>query len=86
MCDLLQFHSESNVSVPRATDGQIKKAADLINRIDLKDFSVCQFANPGKLPYVSHCTQQTLIIINVKLLHKPFSESLLSITCLFNSK
>ncbi|KAF2286139.1 hypothetical protein GH714_010826 [Hevea brasiliensis] len=42
-----EFHSESNVRVPRATDDHIKKAADLIKRIYLKDFSVCQFANPG---------------------------------------
>ncbi|KAJ9183016.1 hypothetical protein P3X46_006936 [Hevea brasiliensis] len=42
-----EFHSESNVRVPRATDDHIKKAADLIKRIYLKDFSVCQFANPA---------------------------------------
>lgn len=52
--DLLQFQSDSNVEAPRATDDQIKKAAALIKRIDLKDFSVCQFANPGKLLYIGN--------------------------------
>uniref|UniRef100_A0ACD5UNJ6 Uncharacterized protein n=1 Tax=Avena sativa TaxID=4498 RepID=A0ACD5UNJ6_AVESA len=32
---------------PRATDEQIKKASNLLRRIDLKNFSVSQFANPG---------------------------------------
>ncbi|KAF8732088.1 hypothetical protein HU200_016048 [Digitaria exilis] len=32
---------------PRATDEQIKKASNLLKRIDLKDFSVSHFANPG---------------------------------------
>ncbi|XP_020574084.1 ATP-dependent DNA helicase 2 subunit KU70 isoform X2 [Phalaenopsis equestris] len=32
---------------PRATDDQIKKASALLKRIDLKDFSVCQFSNPA---------------------------------------
>ncbi|CAN0865212.1 ATP-dependent DNA helicase 2 subunit KU70 [Linum grandiflorum] len=32
---------------PRATEEQINKAATLIKRIYLKDFSVCQFANPA---------------------------------------
>ncbi|KAJ4837382.1 ATP-dependent DNA helicase II subunit 1 [Turnera subulata] len=40
------LHSE-NVGAPRATDEQIEKAAALVKRIDLKNFSVCQFANPG---------------------------------------
>ncbi|XP_020535744.1 ATP-dependent DNA helicase 2 subunit KU70 isoform X2 [Jatropha curcas] len=44
--DIEEFHSESS-EVPRATDEQIKKAAALIKRIDLRDFSVCQFANPA---------------------------------------
>lgn len=50
--DILQLHSDANVAAPRATDDQIKKAAALMKRIDLKDFSVCQFANPGKFSYV----------------------------------
>ena len=33
---------------PRATNEQIKKALNLLKRIDLKKFSACQFANPGK--------------------------------------
>lgn len=32
---------------PRATDEQITKASILLRRIDLKNFSVCQFANPA---------------------------------------
>lgn len=32
---------------PRATDEQIKKASNLLRRIDLKNFSVCQFSNPA---------------------------------------
>jgi ATP-dependent DNA helicase 2 subunit 1 len=32
---------------PRATDEQMKKASSLLKRIDLKNFSVCHFANPG---------------------------------------
>ncbi|TXG66694.1 hypothetical protein EZV62_007969 [Acer yangbiense] len=39
-------HSDAN-AVPRATDDQVKKAIALMKRIDLKDFSVCQFANPS---------------------------------------
>ncbi|XP_044509809.1 ATP-dependent DNA helicase 2 subunit KU70 isoform X3 [Mangifera indica] len=41
-----QFHSSTDV-VPRATDDQVKKAAAMMKRIYLKDFSVCQFANPA---------------------------------------
>ncbi|KAM6552976.1 hypothetical protein CsatB_013738 [Cannabis sativa] len=37
----------SSVDAPCATDEQIRKAASLIKRIDLRDFSVCQFANPA---------------------------------------
>ncbi|CAH2042696.1 unnamed protein product [Thlaspi arvense] len=42
-----QVHSDVNAATPRANDDQIKKATALIRRIELKDFSVCQFANPG---------------------------------------
>ncbi|GAV60696.1 LOW QUALITY PROTEIN: SAP domain-containing protein/Ku domain-containing protein/Ku_C domain-containing protein/Ku_N domain-containing protein [Cephalotus follicularis] len=45
--EILQLHSDENVAAPRATDDQIKKAVALMNHIDLKDFSVCQFANPA---------------------------------------
>lgn len=41
-----EFHSSTDV-VPRATDDQVKKAAAMMKRIYLKDFSVCQFANPA---------------------------------------
>ncbi|OVA16206.1 SAP domain [Macleaya cordata] len=38
---------DANSMTPRATDDQIKKATALLKRVDLKDFSVCQFANPA---------------------------------------
>lgn len=47
----LQLHTDGSVATPRATDDQIKKAAALMRRIDLKDFSVCQFANPGNIAF-----------------------------------
>jgi len=39
--------------VTKASSDQIKRAADLINHIDLRDFSVLQISNPGKplLPF-----------------------------------
>ena len=46
-CINVQVHLTSG-DAPRATDEQIKKASNLLRRIDLKNFSVCQFANPGK--------------------------------------
>lgn len=49
----MQLHSDSNVAAPSANEEQIKKAAALMKRIDLKEFSVCQFANPGMLPHGS---------------------------------
>ncbi|EXB97445.1 ATP-dependent DNA helicase 2 subunit KU70 [Morus notabilis] len=45
--DIEELHSDSNGTAPCATDEQIKNAAALMKRIDLKDFSVCQFANPA---------------------------------------
>ncbi|XP_062108061.1 ATP-dependent DNA helicase 2 subunit KU70 isoform X4 [Humulus lupulus] len=42
-----ELHSTSGVAAPCATDEQVRKAASLMKRIDLKDFSVCQFANPA---------------------------------------
>ncbi|XP_020963778.1 ATP-dependent DNA helicase 2 subunit KU70-like [Arachis ipaensis] len=47
MVEFFQRHSEKVGMVTRASNDQIKKAADIIKRIDLKDFSICQFANPG---------------------------------------
>lgn len=44
----LQHYSDTSGMVNIASDDQIKKAANLIKRIDLKDFSVCQISNPGK--------------------------------------
>ncbi|KAK9932771.1 hypothetical protein M0R45_019994 [Rubus argutus] len=42
-----ELHKGSNVAAPHASDDQIRQAANLINRLDLKDFSVFQFANPA---------------------------------------
>ncbi|GAU12053.1 hypothetical protein TSUD_00180 [Trifolium subterraneum] len=42
-------YSDTSGAVTKASDDQIKRAADLIKRVDLKDFSVFQFTNPGKL-------------------------------------
>ncbi|KAJ9549708.1 hypothetical protein OSB04_022251 [Centaurea solstitialis] len=41
-----ELHSETTGNMPSATDDQIHKAAALMKRVDLRDFSVCQFANP----------------------------------------
>lgn len=38
-----EIHSDENNETSRANDDQIKKATALMRRIDLKDFSVCQF-------------------------------------------
>lgn len=45
--DIEELHSDSNVAAPSANEEQNKKAAALMKRIDLKEFSVCQFANPA---------------------------------------
>ncbi|KAL5728999.1 ATP-dependent DNA helicase II subunit 1 [Ranunculus cassubicifolius] len=42
-----ELHAEAGYVAPRASDDQIKKATALMKRIDLKEFSVCQFANPA---------------------------------------
>ena len=47
----LQFHTDTNLA-PRASEDQIKSASSLLKRIDLKNFSVCQFANPGNLSFM----------------------------------
>ncbi|KAM7279221.1 hypothetical protein ACFE04_006355 [Oxalis oulophora] len=39
--------SSANNPAPRATDDQIKKAVTVVKRMDLRDFSVCQLANPA---------------------------------------
>ena len=43
----LQLHTDTNPMAPRATEDQIKSASLLVKRVDLKNFSVCQFAKPG---------------------------------------
>ncbi|KAK6928709.1 Ku70/Ku80 C-terminal arm [Dillenia turbinata] len=45
--DIRHLHTEENAVTSRANEDQIKKATSLIKRLDLKDFSVCQFANPA---------------------------------------
>lgn len=42
-----ELHMAIDATTPRAIDDQIKKASVLLKRVDLKDFSVCQFANPA---------------------------------------
>ncbi|KAG9447442.1 hypothetical protein H6P81_013570 [Aristolochia fimbriata] len=43
-----EVHTPADVTpCPRATDDQVEKAAALLKRVDLKDFSVCQFSNPA---------------------------------------
>lgn len=48
----LQLHTDTNPMAPRATEDQIKSASSLVKRVDLKNFSVCQFANPGKFYFL----------------------------------
>ncbi|NP_001304206.1 ATP-dependent DNA helicase 2 subunit KU70 [Vigna radiata] len=40
-------YSDTSGMVTKASSDQIKRAADLIKRVDLKDFSVCQISNPA---------------------------------------
>ncbi|XP_011073828.1 ATP-dependent DNA helicase 2 subunit KU70 [Sesamum indicum] len=42
-----ELHTDTNPMAPRATEDQIKSASLLVKRVDLKNFSVCQFANPA---------------------------------------
>ncbi|XVF18569.1 hypothetical protein REPUB_Repub11eG0034100 [Reevesia pubescens] len=42
-----QIFPDTEDDASQADEDQIKKAAALIKRIDMKDFSVCQFANPA---------------------------------------
>ncbi|KAJ4968377.1 hypothetical protein NE237_015078 [Protea cynaroides] len=42
-----ELHMNVDSVTPRATDDQIKKSTPLVRRVDLKDFSVCQFSNPA---------------------------------------
>ncbi|GAA0154468.1 DNA helicase [Lithospermum erythrorhizon] len=43
--DIEEINTDEDV--PRAIDEQVMNASALVKRVDLKDFSVCQFANPG---------------------------------------
>lgn len=64
----LQFHTDTTYSAPRASEDQIKSASSLVKRIDLKNFSVCQFANPGNQPLfsgISHVMWMCIIIFYV---------------------
>ncbi|NP_001307810.1 ATP-dependent DNA helicase 2 subunit KU70-like [Zea mays] len=48
--DDIRYPEEVHVTsddAPRATDEQIKKASNIFKRIDLINFSACQFANPA---------------------------------------
>ncbi|XVF18554.1 hypothetical protein REPUB_Repub11eG0032600 [Reevesia pubescens] len=45
--DAEEIFPDTEDDAPRADEDQIKKAAALIKRIDMKGFSVCQFANPA---------------------------------------
>ncbi|KAH7661309.1 ATP-dependent DNA helicase 2 subunit 1 protein [Dioscorea alata] len=45
--EAVQLQTTADAGVPHATDDQIKKASVLMKRMELKDFSVCQFANPA---------------------------------------
>lgn len=43
----MQLHRTTDSVAPRATDEQIQKASNLLRRMELKDFAVSQFSNPG---------------------------------------
>ncbi|CAN8312346.1 unnamed protein product [Cochlearia groenlandica] len=45
--DIEEVHTKPGIAAPRASDDQLKKASALMRRLELKDFSVCQFANPS---------------------------------------
>ncbi|KAL6503615.1 ATP-dependent DNA helicase II subunit 1 [Orobanche gracilis] len=42
-----ELHTDINPLALRATEDQIKSATSLVKCVDLKNFSVCQFANPA---------------------------------------
>ncbi|KAF3957151.1 hypothetical protein CMV_017806 [Castanea mollissima] len=48
-----ELYSDSNGAAPNAIDDQIEKATALMERIDLKDFSVCQFLTLVQLVCIS---------------------------------
>ncbi|KAL0432976.1 UNVERIFIED_CONTAM: ATP-dependent DNA helicase 2 subunit KU70 [Sesamum latifolium] len=42
-----ELHTDTNPMAPRATEDQIQSASSLVKRVDLKNFSFCQFVNPA---------------------------------------
>ncbi|CAO2830731.1 unnamed protein product [Amaranthus hypochondriacus] len=42
-----ELHMDATFTTPHASDDEIKKAIALMKRVDLRDFSVCQFSNPA---------------------------------------
>jgi len=44
--EIKELHLDETSAILKATDDQISKATALRRRVDLKDFSVCQFVNP----------------------------------------
>ncbi|KAL2928045.1 ATP-dependent DNA helicase 2 subunit KU70, partial [Bienertia sinuspersici] len=44
---IAQLHMDATFTTSHASDEQIKKAAALMKRVDLRDFTVCQFSNPA---------------------------------------
>ncbi|GFQ04382.1 ATP-dependent DNA helicase 2 subunit ku70 [Phtheirospermum japonicum] len=42
-----ELHTDTNPVALKATEDQIKSASSLVKCVDLKNFSVCQFANPA---------------------------------------
>ncbi|GAB2295814.1 ATP-dependent DNA helicase II subunit 1 [Dionaea muscipula] len=45
--DIEEAHMDTSLTMPYASEDQIRKASAIMKRIDLKDFSVCQFSNPA---------------------------------------
>ncbi|XP_021867381.1 ATP-dependent DNA helicase 2 subunit KU70 [Spinacia oleracea] len=42
-----ELHMDVTFTTPRASNEEIQKAVALMKRVDLRDFSVCQFSNPA---------------------------------------
>lgn len=58
--NILQLHMDVTFTTPRASNEEIQKAVALMKRVDLRDFSVCQFSNPGN--YYSYITQYVFLL------------------------
>lgn len=66
----LQLHTNTIDLAPRASDDQIKSATSLVKRIDLKNFSVCQFANPGNLCFMDcHVKHGCALLYLMSIVH-----------------